>query len=408
VQQRRPARRVELRAEVTHVDVDDVTRATVNLVFPDLGGDLLTGEDAAAVAHEVLEQGVLFLSQRDHVGAAGNLARQGLKRQVADPEGDVVGPERRAAQEGADAGGELLVLEGLREVVIGAGLEADDLIGHGIEGGQHEHGRAESPAAELPGDDEAAPLWEADVEDDEVGLLVEGRGQARLAVDGGAHVIAVGRERPAQDLQDFRPIFDDKNSRPFGGACFRFVPAVSHRAQTWLRVKHAASGGDSLCDLESEAAHRFYSRVQTRTRVGLVTGLVAASATAGVIEGFSRHEHFSAFAGMGRQLLAVIASATRPTPATAILVGVALHVVLALCWARLFVLVAGRLQGFALVVAAVVASAVIWAINSEWMPSVLRFGNDLTAFVPQATIFYVVLALALAAGMRFARDPGHT
>jgi hypothetical protein len=32
----------------------------------------------------------------------------------------------------------------------------------------------------------------------------------------------------------------------------------------------------------------------------------------------------------------------------------------------------------------------------------------LTVFVPQATIFYVVLALALAAGMRFARDPGHT
>jgi hypothetical protein len=167
-----------------------------------------------------------------------------------------------------------------------------------------------------------------------------------------------------------------------------------------------------LCDLESGPPHRLYSRVRTKrtaiTRTGLITGIVAASATAGVIEGFARREHLSAFGGMGRQLCAVIAPSSDPTAATAILLGVALHVVLALFWGGVFAAVAMRFRGRALAVAAIVGSALVWAINAWWAPSLLRFGNDLTAFVPQAVVFYVVLALALAVGMRLARDAGYT
>jgi hypothetical protein len=141
------------------------------------------------------------------------------------------------------------------------------------------------------------------------------------------------------------------------------------------------------------------------TRTALITGIVAASATAGVIEGFARREHFAAFAGIGRQLFAVIEPSTDPTAATAILLGVALHLTLALFWGALFAALASRLTGLALAVASLVGSAMIWAINAWWAPSVLRFGNDLTAFVPQALVFYLTLAGAFVLGMRLARDP---
>lgn len=145
--------------------------------------------------------------------------------------------------------------------------------------------------------------------------------------------------------------------------------------------------------------------MSTRTRTALITGIVGAAATAGVIEGFARREHLSAFAGIGRQLCAVIEPSTDPTAATAIVLGVALHLALALFWASVFTAVASRFRGVALTVASLVGSAMIWAINAWWAPSLLRFGNDLTAFAPQAAVFYLALAGAFVLGMRLARSP---
>jgi hypothetical protein len=142
-----------------------------------------------------------------------------------------------------------------------------------------------------------------------------------------------------------------------------------------------------------------------RARSVLITGVIAASATAGVIEGFARREHLSVFAGIGRQLCAVIEPSTDPTATIAIVLGVALHLVLALFWGGVFAVVASRFTGVALAVASLVGSAIIWAINAWWAPSLLRFGNDLTAFAPQAAVFYLVLAGAFVLGMRLARDP---
>jgi hypothetical protein len=139
------------------------------------------------------------------------------------------------------------------------------------------------------------------------------------------------------------------------------------------------------------------------SRTGLITGLVAASATAGVIQGFARREHFSAFGAIGRQLWATIGSHTQVTGVTAVVAGVALHLVLALFWSGVFVALASRFNGAALGLASLVGSGAIWAINAWWAPSLLRFGNDLTVFAPQAVVFYVVLALAFATGMRLAR-----
>jgi hypothetical protein len=141
-----------------------------------------------------------------------------------------------------------------------------------------------------------------------------------------------------------------------------------------------------------------------RFRAGLITGAVAASATAGAVLGLAHAEHYSPFAATGRQLLAMLAPATTPPTAVATIVGLALHTLLAFFWASLFVALAAGLRGVRLLATAAVSSWVIWALNAWLASSVLRFGNDLTAFPVPAALFHTVLAVALAGGIALARE----
>lgn len=142
---------------------------------------------------------------------------------------------------------------------------------------------------------------------------------------------------------------------------------------------------------------------ENRVRAGLITGALAASATAGAMLGIAWGEHYSPFAAAGRQLLATLAPSTTPSGATATIMGLVLHTVLAFFWAFLFVAIAGRARGVRLAISAVASTVVIWALNAWLASSVLRFGNDLTAFPAQAVLFHTVLAAALAGGIALAR-----
>jgi hypothetical protein len=138
-------------------------------------------------------------------------------------------------------------------------------------------------------------------------------------------------------------------------------------------------------------------------RAGWITGAVAASATAGALVGFARVEHASAFADTGRQLFATLDPAANPTPASAALAGLCLHVAIALVWGMLFARLASGLRAGRLLGVALLVSAGVWALNLRVVPSLLRFGNDYTAFARQAVVFYIVLSLAFVAGIRLAR-----
>lgn len=148
---------------------------------------------------------------------------------------------------------------------------------------------------------------------------------------------------------------------------------------------------------------------ENRVRAGLITGALVASATAGAVLGIARDEHYSPFAAAGRQLLATLAPAANPGDVAATLAGIVLHTLIAFFWAALFVAIAARTRGVRLLIAAAVSSGVIYALNAWLASSVLRFGNDLTAFPAQAVLFHTVLAVALAGGIALARwDGGRT
>ena len=147
---------------------------------------------------------------------------------------------------------------------------------------------------------------------------------------------------------------------------------------------------------------------ENRVRAGLITGALVASATAGAVLGIAHDEHYSPFAAAGRQVLATLAPAAHPGDAVATLAGLVLHTLIAFFWAFLFVALAARARGVRLVIAAAASSAVIWALNVWLASSVLRFGNDLTAFAAQATLFYAVLTAAFVGGIALARVEGRT
>jgi len=138
-------------------------------------------------------------------------------------------------------------------------------------------------------------------------------------------------------------------------------------------------------------------------RAGLITGALVASATAGAMLGIARGEHYSPFAATGRQMLATLAPTATPSVPVATIVGLGLHTLIAFFWAFLFVAIAVRARGVRLIITAAVSSAVIWALNVWLASSVLRFGNDLTAFPAQATLFYTVLTVAFVGGIALAR-----
>ena len=142
--------------------------------------------------------------------AAADLVGVGVQREVADDDRGAAA-RRAAAQQRAQAGEQLLALEGLDQVVVGAGVEALDARLERVARGEHEDrdvvGRAQ-PARHL----HAVELGQPEVEDDEVGVEGGRLVERRLAVAGDAHLVALQAQRALQDLGDLLVVLDDEHA----------------------------------------------------------------------------------------------------------------------------------------------------------------------------------------------------
>src|ERR1700722_1989890 len=121
VQQTRLALGLELAAQVRDEDLDRVGRRE-RVVAPDLVEQALAGDHDALVAHQVLEQFELALGEVDRALAARDFVGVDVEREVADAQRGRAA-RGAAAQQRAQAREQLLTLEGLDEVVVGARVE---------------------------------------------------------------------------------------------------------------------------------------------------------------------------------------------------------------------------------------------------------------------------------------------
>ncbi len=182
----------ELAPQLADVDVD---RAGVDPgvgVAPHALEELVAREHEPAMV-EQLPQEVELLRRELHLGLPhAHLAPAGVDEQVAVADLLRLGPRalrRRAAEDRLHAGHQLARVERLREVVVGADLEPDDLVDVLVARGQHQDrdvGALADPAADL----HAVDVREHEVEHDERRLARLGLGERGRAVGGRPHRVA--------------------------------------------------------------------------------------------------------------------------------------------------------------------------------------------------------------------------
>ncbi|SST12336.1 Uncharacterised protein [Acinetobacter baumannii] len=106
-------------------------------VAPDAAPQLLAGDQRGAGAHQALKDLPGGGGQRQGRAAAAGLAAVEVHHQVVDLQ--ALGLAAAAPAEGLQADQQLRQFEGLEQVVVGAGVEAVELVLQGIQGGEHEY-----------------------------------------------------------------------------------------------------------------------------------------------------------------------------------------------------------------------------------------------------------------------------
>src|ERR671921_1422290 len=114
----------ELPSQVGDEDLDRV-RDRERVITPDLVEQLLARDHEALVAHQVLEQLELALRELDLALAARDLVRVRVEHQVRHAQGRHAA-RGAAPQQRAHAGEQLLALERLDQVVVGADVQSLD------------------------------------------------------------------------------------------------------------------------------------------------------------------------------------------------------------------------------------------------------------------------------------------
>jgi hypothetical protein len=177
--------------------------------------DLGASEDATLVAHQELEQGELFGAQLNRATLAVGATSPKIESQAVYV--DLRGLARLyfAPAEGAQTREKLLEGEWLREVVVGAGVEATDAIVDAVERSQEEDRSVEALAAERLAELNAVHPRKKDVEDDDVVRAIAGHSQAVFAVVREVDRVPFFLEHAADDLGEAAFVFDEEEVHGF-------------------------------------------------------------------------------------------------------------------------------------------------------------------------------------------------
>ena len=134
------------------------------------------------------------------------------RRSSRSPSASDVAPRGavRPAQHGLQPGRQLARRERLRDVVVGADLEAEHAVDLLVARGQH-HDREIGAVADLAADVEAVDARQADVEDDDADLVAAELGERVLAGAHPQHAVAVRAEVAANQLADRELVLDDED-----------------------------------------------------------------------------------------------------------------------------------------------------------------------------------------------------
>ena len=205
---RRARALAQLAAQPREVRVDRLLGAAVRLV-PDLGEELLLGDDGAAVARQVEQEVELLAAQLERLTGERRGARRGIDHEVGDLDrGRAVA--REPPQQRSDAGVDLLGRERLHDVLVGAGVEQPDDLPLVVARGADDHGDVAHRSQHLQ-EVAAVDVGEAEVEDHDVGRLVDDRLQRGQSERRLGDPVAARGERVDERDPDAIVVLDDEH-----------------------------------------------------------------------------------------------------------------------------------------------------------------------------------------------------
>jgi hypothetical protein len=168
------------------------------------------------------------------------------------------GAARGPAQQGAQAGLQLFQVEGLGEVIVGAGVQPDHLVLPGVPGGEDEHRRGHVPGPQILEHGEAAAPGQAQVQHAGIVALGPEGGAGRLAVPDPVHGIAGQAQAGPGAVTQERVAFDQQDAHGVGrrSLCGASVfQILAHAGQQCLHfLAPAAVGQHSATGPTSEPA----------------------------------------------------------------------------------------------------------------------------------------------------------
>lgn len=145
--------------------------------------------------------------------------------------------------------------------------------------------------------------------------------------------------------------------------------------------------------------------LRDRLRDGAFAGLIGAAATAGALIGFglARGAAWRPINTVAHLAIGYRAEITDGFDPLVTSVGIAVHVASLVGWGLLFALVAARLRGARLLLAALLFAAGAFLLDHVLLPVRLKPGFELVLSWPELIAVHAILALALAAGLAMSR-----
>src|SRR4051795_7058626 len=227
----------ELAAQLPDVDVHR-SRVTCERVAPDALEQLVAGQHEPAVVEQLPEEVELLRRELDLLAGDEHLPPPDVDLEVPVP--DLLrlhlSPLRDASpQDRLDAGDELTRVEGLRQIVVGADLEPDDLVDVLVTRGQHQD-RDVGALADPPADLEPVHVRQHQVEHDQAGLLLGDLLERLLAGPDRADPVARVLQVERDEGRDRGLVLDDQNRLSLAGHALRMPETPVSPATAWSRA----------------------------------------------------------------------------------------------------------------------------------------------------------------------------
>src|SRR5438445_2078765 len=195
-------------------EVVDRPRGALVLRAPAARKDVVAAERAAGGGEEQPQHPELLPADVDGGAVPGDELAVEIDLHRCEPDHRALFRSRRPpAQQGLDAREQLAEPERLAQVVVGAELQAEDLVALHALGGQHQDGSGGTLLSHLLEQLVAVAARKHDVENDQVDVRLERHAQAGLAVLGDAHFVAVPAQVEAAPEGDGAGVFDDEDAR---------------------------------------------------------------------------------------------------------------------------------------------------------------------------------------------------